>query len=256
MKNILFTVIFLVSFIKLFSQTNLNFVTSDIDNFWKAYDKITSTKDSVQQYNYINQLYFDKGSVGLKAIMQARRYTDKSYIDAINNYPIFWKSIRINTLKSKQIAKDIEADVSKLKILYPTLRPSKIYFTIGAFKTGGTTTDSMILIGSEIAMADKKVITKEFPNSLSHLPTYFATNPIDHMGFNNVHEYIHTQQNTTVRNNLLAQCVLEGVAEFIAVKATGKLSTAPALKYGYAKENFEKIRARFKTQMFNAFNGF
>lgn len=256
MKNIFLPIIFLVCFSKLCSQTNSNFITSDIDNFWTAYDKITSTKDSVQQYDYINQLYIDKGSIGLKAIMQARRYTDKSYVDAINNYPLFWKSIRTNTLLSKQIAKDIEHDVSKLKKLYPTLRPSKIYFTIGAFRTGGTTMDSMVLIGSEIAMADKNVVTKEFPNSFSNLPPYFATDPINNIGFNNVHEYVHTQQKTTIGNNLLAQCVLEGVAEFIAVKATGKPSTAPALKYGYAKENFEKIRARFETQLFNIFNGF
>lgn len=76
------------------------------------------------------------------------------------------------------------------------------------------------------------------------------------MGFNIVHEYVHTQQKTTIGNNLLSQCVLEGVAEFIAVKATGKQSTLPALKYGYEKGNFEKIRAKFETQMFNAFNGF
>ena len=256
MKNILWTVIFLVSNQQLFSQTSSNFITSDIDNFWAAYDKIISTKDSVQQYNYINQLYIDKGSMGLKAIMQARQYTDKSYVDAINRYPLFWNSIRANTFKSKLIAKDIEGGVSKLKKIYPTLRPSKIYFTIGAFRTGGTTMDGMILIGSEIAMADKNVITKEFPKSFSNLAPYFATNPIDNMGFGNVHEYVHTQQKTTNGDNLLAQCVLEGVAEFIAVKATGKKSTTPALIFGYEKGNLEKIRARFETQIFNVSNGF
>jgi len=256
MKNILLIFILLVPFSKLFSQTNSNFVTSDIDNFWIAYDKIISTKDSVQQYYYINQLYIDKGSIGLKAIMLSRQYTDKSYVDAINNYPLFWKSIRANTFKSKQIAKDIARNVSKLKKLYPILKPSKIYFTIGAFRTGGTTMDSMILIGSEIAMADKKVVTKEFPNAYSNLPLYFTTNPIDNIGFNTVHEYIHTQQKTTIGDNLLSQCVLEGVAEFVAVKATGKLSTAPAVKYGYEKENIEKIRARFETHLFNTFSGF
>lgn len=169
MKNVLLTFIFLVSISKLFGQTNTNFITNDIDNFWTAYDKITSTKDSIQQYNYINQLYIDKGSIGLKAIMQVRRYTDKSYVDAINNYPLFWNSIRANTFKSKQIAKNTERDISKLKNLYPTLKSAKIYFTIGAFRTGGTTMDSMILIGSEIAMADKNIITKEFPKSFSNL---------------------------------------------------------------------------------------
>jgi hypothetical protein len=50
-----------------------------------AYDKISSTKDSSLQYDYLNKLFLEKGSPGLKAIMQARDYTAKSYVDAINN---------------------------------------------------------------------------------------------------------------------------------------------------------------------------
>lgn len=69
-----------------------------------------------------------------------------------------------------------------------------------------------------------------------------------------MHEYVHTQQQTTIGDNLLAQCVIEGVAEFVAVKATGKQSTAPAMHYG--KENFERVRTKFITQMFNPFTGF
>lgn len=48
--------------------------------------------------------------------------------------------------------------------------------------------------------------------------------------------------------------VLEGVAEFVAVKATGKSSTAPAISYG--RVNDAKIKGRFATQMFNSFTGF
>lgn len=255
MKNILVIFVILISFSKLSGQDgNRNIVTSDIDNFWIAYDKITTTKDSAQQYSYINKLFIEKGSPGLKAIMQARQYTDKSYIDAINNYPLFWNSIRENTFKAKGIAKDIETDIQKLKKIYPDLKPAKIYFTVGAFRTGGTTMDGMVLIGSEIAMADKNTVTKEFPKTLGNLKPYFDTNPIDNIPFNNVHEYVHTQQKTTIGDNLLAQSVLEGVAEFVTVKATGKQSTAPAMSYG--KANFGKVREKFATQMFDSFTGF
>ena len=254
MKNILLTLIFLVSFFRLFSQTNTNFITSDIDNFWTAYDKITATKDSVQQYDYINRLFIGKGSPGLKAIMQLGRYTDKSYINAINNYPLFWNSIRENTLKAHGIAKDIENDVLKVKTLYPNLKPAKIYFTIGALNRSGTTMDSMVLIGSEIALGDKTTITTELPKAYAHLRPYYDRNSLNVLVFLNVHEYIHTQQKTTIGNNLLAQCVLEGVAEFVTIKATEKQSPLPCVKYG--KENFEKVREKFATQMFNASYGF
>jgi hypothetical protein len=40
-----------------------------------------------------------------------------------------------------------------LKVVYPELRHAKIYFTVGAMRSNGTTLDSMVLIGSEFAMA-------------------------------------------------------------------------------------------------------
>jgi hypothetical protein len=249
------TLFFLLSFSKSFSQDNKqNFVTYDIDNFWTAYDKISTTKDSIQQYHYLNKLFIEIGSPGLKAIMQARGYTAKSYIDAINNYPLFWNSIRENTLKAKGFAKDIEIEINKVKNSYPGLKPAGIFFTIGAFRTGGTTLNGMVLIGSEIAMADKNVITKEFPGTFGHLKPFFETDPIKNVVFGNVHEYIHTQQKTTIGDNLLAQSVLEGVAEFVTVTATGKRSVAPAISYG--KENTERVREVFTTHMFNSFTGY
>jgi Bacterial Ig-like domain/Predicted Zn-dependent protease (DUF2268) len=112
----------------------------------------------------------------------------------------------------------------------------------------------MVLIGSEIAMADDKTISSEFPNELKHLKTHFKTNPIKEVAFGNTHEYIHTQQKTTIGNSLLAQSVLEGVAELIAVIATGKKSTVPAMEYG--KRNEARVKEVFSIQMFNTFTGF
>jgi hypothetical protein len=256
MKTIILTLFISLLIYKItFGQQNqTNFITADIDNFWQAYDKIQTTKDSVQQYNYINQLFINKGTPGLKAIMKVRDYTAKSYVDAINSYPLFWNSIRPNTYKAKQFAADIATNVLKLKKLYPALKPAKIYFTMGAFRTGGTTLDSMVLIGSEIAMADEHTNTQEFPANFNSLKTYFKTNPINIVVFNNVHEYVHTQQKTTAADYLVSQCVLEGVAEFMAVKATGVPSVLPAMAYGNSHK--DKIAAVFASQMFNGDTGF
>ena len=255
LKSSAVIILFFISQNNLFGQeSSQNFITSDIDNFWNAYDKITATKDRAEQLEQINKLFIEKGSPGLKGIMQARDYTDQSYIDAINNYPLFWNSVRANTLKAKELAKNIEVEVNKLKTIYPELKPAKIYFTIGALKTGGTTQDGMVLIGSEVALADKNTVTREFPKELRHLRSFFDGNSINDVVFTNVHEYVHTQQKTTAANNLLGQSVLEGVAEFVKVKATNNLSTLPA--YDFGKQHLEKIREKFSTQMFNPFTGF
>ncbi|MCZ4244287.1 DUF2268 domain-containing putative Zn-dependent protease [Pedobacter punctiformis] len=255
MRTIISTFLLLFAFSSLFGQdTGQNFVTSDIDNFWTAYDKIRSTNDSTLQYQYLNKLFIEKGSPGLKAIMEAREYTSKSYVDAINHYPLFWNSIRTNTLKAKGFAGEIELEVNKIKNIYLGLKPAKIYFTVGALMTNGTTLDGKVLIGSELALTDKNTNTSEFPKNISHLRRFFDTEPIKGVVFLNIHEYVHTQQKTTIGNTLLAQSVLEGAAEFVAVTATGKQSETPAIAYG--KQHFDRVREVFSKQMFNLFTGF
>lgn len=235
-------------------QLKPGFYTADIDHFWQAFDRIRASKDSTAQYRALQSLFLDPGTPGLKAIMKARNYTPKSYIDAIDRYPEFWASIRANTGKAKSFAAAIEKNVQNLKKLYPELKPAAIYFTVGALRTGGTTLDGQVLIGSEIALADDQTVSKEFPVAFSGLKTFFKSNPIGGVVFTNVHEYVHTQQKTTIGNTLLAQCVLEGVAEFMAVKATGQASVVPALAYGNDHE--DHIREVFSAGLFSPETGF
>jgi len=246
------TLIFLIAVVIFTSchnnqHLNKNVITSDIDNFWKAYDKITVTKDSILQYKYLDSLYFQNGTVGLKGIRQARNYTPQDYITSINNYPKFWASIRENTLQAEKMGSELENGVEKLKTLYPELKPAKIYFSIGSFRTPGTTIDSLVLIGSELSMADSKTETSEFPENLSHLKSYFKTNPNKHLVFLNLHEYVHTQQNPRVFN-IISLTLYEGVAEFVASKALGVKSPNPQIEFG--KKNAERIREVYETEMF------
>ena len=83
-------------------------MTTDIDNFWTAYDKVITTKDRSEQLSYLNKLFIEKGTQGLRAMMQARGYTPEEYIDAINNRREYWTSIRPNTLRAGEFGDDIE----------------------------------------------------------------------------------------------------------------------------------------------------
>ena len=188
-------VVLLFIFSSLIGRTkaqNQNIITLDIDNFWIAYDKITTTKDTTLQKKYITKLYIEKGTIGLTNIMKARQYSAKSYIDAINSYPLFWNSIRENTFKSKTFSKELELGINKLKVIYPNLNPAKIYFTIGTFKTPGTIMDGSVLIGSEMALGDENTISKEFPKKLDYFSNYLKQNPIKEIVFLNIHEYSYT----------------------------------------------------------------
>lgn len=224
-------------------------VTTDIDRFWQAYDKIRSTADKSEQLNYLNNLYIKNGSVGLKLIMEARRYSDQEYLDAINKYPLFWDSIRANTYRAKEFAKDIEVGVNRLKKIYPALKSNHIYFTIGALRTPGTGKDGQVLVGSELAMADESTNATEFTTAFSHLKPYFASNPIRHIVFLNVHEYVHTQQKAEMAYDLLSQSLFEGIAEFIPTLSLNVESPTPAIKYG--RDNKELVRLAFEKEMFS-----
>jgi hypothetical protein len=222
-------------------------ITSDIDRFWEAYDLITATDDSVLQYGYLDSLYFDRGTAGLEGIRQARNYTAQEYIDAINNYPRFWNSVRENTQKADAYREEIRQGIERVGELYPEVKPNKIYFTIGAMRTGGTYLDSMALIGSEMAFADENTVAAEFPEAMrAGRQTYFDQNPLDDVVFLAVQEFVHTQQKPFV-HNLLSYCLHEGVGDFVSYTALNLTPDLPAITYG--KSN-DAVREKFEKEMF------
>ncbi|NML23716.1 hypothetical protein HHL16_22740 [Pseudoflavitalea sp. G-6-1-2] len=247
MRKLLFIVIILLMASASQAQ-NQACITEDIHRFWEAYEKIITTSDSVKQLEYIKTIYIDKGTPGLKSIMAARRYTAEEYVKNINSFPRFWKSIRSNTLKADSVAREIEKEIGKLRKIYPAMKPAPVYFTVGAFRTGGTVRDGMVLIGAEIAMTDRQTVTDEFPESMAHLKN-IQSDRIKEMVFLNFHEYVHTQQKVAYGNHLLAQCLMEGGAEFVAEKGSGQKTTAASVIYGNA--NRDKVRNVFSKVLFS-----
>lgn len=224
--------------------------TEDISRFWKAYDKIVLEKDSTKQVEIIKKDYINVGTEGLKAIMEVRRYSAEEYVYAINHYPKFWNSVRANTLKSNQYSQQIKKGIKNLKKIYPDLKPADVFFEIGILRTGGTTLQNKVLIGAEIALADSTTIYSEIDSKYPHLKTYFAKNkPSEDIGFNNLHEFVHTQQKETIGKNLLAQTMMEGVAEFVAELAYKQKSPNPQIDFGYKNE--QAIKREYEKEMFS-----
>lgn len=221
--------------------------TSDIDHFWEAYDRAILTEDSVQQVAIIDSLYIERGTAGLREIMRVRNYTAGEYVSLIRRYPKFWNSIRANTLRAKSLADELNTGIAKLAAIYPDLQPAHIYFTIGCMRTNGTTRDSLVLIGSELAMADSTADISAFEAPTRQwLGDYFKGNSIDNLVLLNIHEYVHTQQ-APMPTTLLYQVVYEGVAEFVSVTALEQPSSTPAVAFG---QQTPAVRALFEEEMF------
>ncbi len=234
-KTYIFTFFILFSGLAFGQDFRQEFISEDIENFWEAYDKITSTKDTLLQQKYLKEFYLDKGTERLKSLILVRNYTQKDFLDNINNSPKFWNSIRENTLSVKELYDEIESDIKKLKKHYPELKPMPIYFSIGAFRTNGTIHENKILIGSEYSLVDDKtVVFDDLPEARHSF--YKTFQPRKNIALLATHEYIHTQQKELV-HNLLSYCLYEGIAEFISCKVTEKESTIPAIKFGKANQN-------------------
>lgn len=230
--------------------SNQKVFTSDIDNFWRAYDSIQTTKDSLKQRHFIQTLYIDKGTEGLKAFMEARDYTAELWVNLINKYPKFWNSIRPNTLTVKSKAKEIESSIQKLRKLYPDLKEAKMYFTLGGLRSGGTTRDGMVLIGTEIATGNASTDVSEFPDKW--LVGVFKEQRADNLVPLNIHEYVHTQQKGEAQN-LLGQAIKEGACDFVTELVTGQPLQNNYLQYG--RQHEKELKERFKQDMFTTAYG-
>ena len=208
-------------------------ITSDIDNFWSAYDSLAfahSTQDSI---NIIQRDYIDKGSQGLAEFLKVRPNTAKSYIKAIAYIPKFWKSLRPRTEMVKTLKPEIEKIYSTYTKYLPDFNPPNVCFAIGALNTGGTTTKHWILIGTEIAAADSLVDTTELTGWLKKiLGKGNAMNIVAVVA----HETVHTQQAEPKKETLLSQTIKEGSADLIPILLLDLHNDKGIFEYGKKHE--------------------
>ena len=219
--------------------------TLDIDHFWEAFDSVATTSDKIKQTDFIQHLYVDKATPGLIAFMSVRDYNAKLWVKLINKYPKFWKDIRKNTLNIKDQVPAITKSINNFRELYPEMRPSKMYFTIGGLNSGGTTTRDMVLIGAEIAAAEQKTDASELGDWLINV---FRNQYSSNLVSLNMHEYVHTQQKFGEGQILLEKAIKEGAADFIAELVTHKKNNSAYMIYG--RKNEKEIKEKFWVEMF------
>lgn len=240
---LIFTLIFGVN--EIFGQDfKKQIVTTDIDNFWLAYDQINKLSDSLERIKLINELYIDKATEGLKGLISVRRYHDYEFVNNILNYPKYWNSIRGNSSYLLKDTEQIEKYLTKLKEIYPELKPASIYFSIGAFRTGGTYEGNKVLLGAEFMLAQKNAILEELPKRIQNTLKEYA--PYD-IPLTAIHEYIHTQQKSWENQSIIHLCVAEGVAEFISTLITEKPLSSPV---NFGKQNAERVLERYMEEIF------
>jgi hypothetical protein len=185
-------------------------VTSDIENFWKAYD----ASQAGNREEAFQKLYLDPGSPGLKDFVKLRIQSAKALATAIDQtYPKFYASVRPYTLKVESQRGAILKHLDRFRDLYPEAQFPPVYFVIGRLTSGGTTSDRGLLIGTEVNSIGPDVNTIEINPSFRR-----AMGSADHIPLIVVHELTHTQKKRGDHGklpHLLDQSMEEGAADFM-----------------------------------------
>jgi hypothetical protein len=217
-------------------------ITSDIDNFWRAYDLASKETDAEKKKEIFQREYYDKGSQGLKDFITLRLNKVESFVATLSKYPLYYGSIRQESLKVNSMKSQITRSLRKLKTLYPDAVFPDVYFVIGKLSSGGTTSKNGLLIGTEMYCrtsatpeAELGEWLKQVLKSMNALPAIVA------------HEIIHFEQNNAASNTLLSQSINEGAADFISEMIAGQMINPHLHSFGNPRER--ELWEEFKREM-------
>lgn len=189
-------------------------VTSDIQNFWRAYDLAKPEN----QLEVFKREYLDKGSIGLQDFVKLRITSAEALIKNINAHPKYYASIRESTLKIESFRPRIRAAFYAMKYLYEDAVFPDVYFLIGRMTSGGTLSSRALLIGAEMYGRTPNTPVEELSDW--HRQVLASVDGVPHIV---AHELIHYQQRKmTPSNTLLAQSIREGSADFLAELISGR----------------------------------
>ncbi len=213
-------------------------VTSDIDLFWKAYDKAKPENDLI----VYRDEYLRKGSVGLKEFERSRIGSVCELVYTIAKHPSYYRRLREHTSLIPGYEPKIRAALYKLQELYPDAVFPPVYFVIGRMSSGGTLTDKGLLIGSEMYGMDSET-------DLSELDAWHRAvlGGVERVPFIVAHELIHYQQARPSDRTLLSAAIREGGADFVGELISGGQINPHLHEYGNPRE--AELWQRFETEM-------
>lgn len=204
-------------------------ITTDIENFWRAYDK--ATPENLAEV--LDRDYLKPGSPGLKDFQRLRIKDADTLAQTIHTYPKYYSSIRESTLGIRAMEKRIRASFYALKYLYPDAVFPDVYFVIGRLSSGGTISTRGLLIGTEMFARTPKTPDTELTQWHKQV-----TALVDNLPLIVAHELIHFQQKHPLasRSSLLARSIIEGGADFLGELIAGDHINRHLHAYGNERE--------------------
>ena len=224
----------------------VKFVTSDIGNFWRAYDLAAKETDQAKRVAIFQAEYLDKGSPGLKDFLRLRIKSAVGLVGVIDRMPKYYASIRPQTLQVQSMEKRMRAAFRKFKSIYPEAVFPDVYFLIGVASSGGTTGPSGLLIGTEMYSKTAKSPMDELNEWLRAV-----ISTVDNVPAIVAHESCHYNQNNSTapdQRHLLGKALHEGACDTIGELISGR-NINDHLKI-YGKTHDAEIWRDFEADMY------
>ena len=208
------------------SQTSTNrdpaaarLVFDDLPRFWQAWDLAQQAPDAAGRAAIYQREYLDAGSAGLREFDRLRIEGGAQLAANIAAHPRYYASLRARTDEVRATGPAVRQAMVALARRYPEAVFPDVYFLIGRMNSGGTLSDTGLLIG-----VDMYGLADDTPRD--ELGTWHRAviKPASELAHIVAHELVHYHQRYTDRERagtLLAISVNEGVADYVAELVSG-----------------------------------
>ena len=209
----------------------MRIVWVDVDNFWRAYDRLASAKNTSDSLSILKNYYLDVASPGLLAYADAAHATAADFLRSWRSHQRYLAAIRPATDNIGRQKPAILDAARRLQKAYPAATFPDLYLAIGKFEVGGTAFDNLLYIGAELKCATENAPLQELRPDLRD-----GVKPVKELPTSCIHEIVHGQQQPKNYRTNLEGVLREGAAEYVAYRLTGKLGSPTAFAYGRQHE--------------------
>ena len=206
---------------------NYKIYTSDVANFIRIFSSV----DSVNRINAFQSDYLDKGSEGLRDYATLRFDSAQGLVERIYGTPNFYKKLIVTLTNTdfKALSKSLKVPINKFVRLYDDATIPNIYLLVGGIGNGSTPGKTGLLIG-----VDSYLLCFEDRSKFVGLDAAIA------------HELIHFNQSylakdSLIANNLLAQVIKEGSADFLGELISGSVEHCNLKMYQWGEAHLKQL---------------
>ena len=218
------------------SPAEIQFVTDDIERFWRAFDLAQNAQNPAEVFQ---REYLDRASPGLRHSYKFAFRDAKTLAGVVQDHPKYYRAIRQTTLsiaRDDTVRAKILRNFEQIKVIYPQAKFQDMYFAIGGLSCGGTANEMGLYLGVEMNTRSTDTPTDELSDWLRQ-----NIGPLEDLPFLVTHELVHSLQvfansGSDLGKNLLWKVINEGAADFVAALASNEKPRGAYFKYGIEHE--------------------